>query len=73
MLLIDILNIFELNITVVSNKMRKNIFSALVILFISIVFFLVYSDINSNNDVVNQEVIETISENPELATNEIED
>ena len=53
--------------------MRKNIFSALVILFISIVFFLVYSDINSNNDVVNQEVIETISENPELATNEIED
>ena len=73
MLLIDILNIFELNITVASNKMRKNIFSALVILFISIVFFLVYSDINSNNDVVNQEVIETISENPELATNEIED
>lgn len=53
--------------------MRKNLLSALVILFVSIVCFLVYSDINSNNDVVNQEVIETVSEKPELATNDSED
>jgi hypothetical protein len=53
--------------------MRRNLLSALVILFISVVCFLVYSDINSNSDVVNQEVIEVLSEKPELATNDIED
>ncbi len=53
--------------------MRKNLLSAIVILFVSIVCFLVYCDINSNNDVVNQEVIETVSEKPELATNDSED
>jgi len=52
--------------------MRKNLFTAFVILFISIVCFYVYTDINTNNDIVNQEVLEVVDETnrTELATND---
>lgn len=54
--------------------MRKNLLSAFVILFISIVCFFVYSDIRTNNDIVNQEQLEVIedSNRSDLATNDID-
>jgi len=55
--------------------MRKNLFTAFVILFISIVCFYVYTDINTNNDVVNQENLEVVDDTSrtELVTNDVEE
>ena len=55
--------------------MRKNLLSAFVILFISIVCFFVYSDIRTNNDIVNIEQLEVLEDTTrtELATNDVDE
>lgn len=53
--------------------MKRNIITAFIVIFISIVGFLVYTDLSSNADTVNQQVVELAKEKPEVATNEVEE